>query len=319
MKLPATFARGRNRVPLSENDYATLAAEYGIEVAALKAFALVETGDGRGFRQNGDLKMLYEPHIAHRHSRGTKRAALVKAGLAHPRWGGIRYGSYSNQVKRLRAAAEIVGADAFEYASYGIGQVLGTNAEALGYKSAHHMFTEFLSGERAQLDGMLRFLKVNGLIEPLKRRDWHRVARGYNGPAYKTHNYHGRLANAYARFSGGEAVSPQSNSGVLTIGSRGDAVRALQEDLNQLVGAKLTVDGVYGRATRQAVEEAQEKLRITIDGIAGPQTLGAIKDALKPATKAEQPAPPKSAPAANSGGFWAALARILQRIFGGTS
>jgi peptidoglycan hydrolase-like protein with peptidoglycan-binding domain len=56
----------------------------------------------------------------------------------------------------------------------------------------------------------------------------------------------------------------------------------LQIALNKLVtpGPNLTVDGVYGPRTREAVEAAQKKLGITVDGWAGEITQGAIQTAL---------------------------------------
>jgi phosphatidylserine/phosphatidylglycerophosphate/cardiolipin synthase-like enzyme/outer membrane protein OmpA-like peptidoglycan-associated protein len=61
----------------------------------------------------------------------------------------------------------------------------------------------------------------------------------------------------------------------------GDAnVRWLQSALNQLIGAGLTVDGIAGNATRNAVQAFQGRNSLTPDGIANPLTVSAIRAAL---------------------------------------
>ena len=61
----------------------------------------------------------------------------------------------------------------------------------------------------------------------------------------------------------------------------GDAnVRWLQSALNQLIGAGLSVDGVAGNATRNAVRTFQGRNGLTQDGVAGPLTVAAIRAAL---------------------------------------
>lgn len=55
-------------------------------------------------------------------------------------------------------------------------------------------------------------------------------------------------------------------------GSTGEAVKALQRQLNEKRGAGLTVDGVYGTAVRNAVGTFQAHMGVTRNGIAGPLT-----------------------------------------------
>lgn len=330
----ANFARGKDTSRLSENDYATLASEYGLEVAHVKAFASVEAA-GSGFWSSGNIKLLYEGHIAWRNTNGAVRQRLVNAGLAWPNWGAVAYGKAGVSRDRLRKAIEIAGPIAYRFASYGLGQVLGTNAKSLGYRDAKAMFDAFLTGERAQLDGMLRFLKVNKLIEPLKKKQWRTVAKGYNGPSYDKHNYHGRLKDAYSKFSGGKNAPDAWDDGVLTIGDRGSAVKELQEDLIKL-GAQIEADGAFGRATAQAVKDFQRAHGLVVDGIVGRKTAPEIKDAVRiepaideamnklplpPDAQKPSPAPtpaknPKRSPRGNVGGVWGILVSILAKLTG---
>lgn len=57
-------------------------------------------------------------------------------------------------------------------------------------------------------------------------------------------------------------------------------VKWLQESLNILTDANLTVDGSYGEATRKAVTAFQQTNELTADGWAGVDTQAAIVKAL---------------------------------------
>ena len=74
-------------------------------------------------------------------------------------------------------------------------------------------------------------------------------------------------------------AAPQSQyAGVkLRLGSRGDAVRHLQRELNSH-GASLAVDGVFGSRTLGAVKNLQSSARIAVDGVVGPHTWNALAD-----------------------------------------
>ncbi|MCL6454381.1 MAG: peptidoglycan-binding protein [Alicyclobacillus sp.] len=88
----------------------------------------------------------------------------------------------------------------------------------------------------------------------------------------------------------------------LQVGSTGDAVRTLQQELKEVLGLGSTfaVDGQYGPATAAAVKSFQLQAKLTVDGIAGPQTLAALQAAVKAAEapKTTAPAQASTAPAA---------------------
>ncbi len=63
-------------------------------------------------------------------------------------------------------------------------------------------------------------------------------------------------------------------------GSKGDAVRALQENLNRLGYNCGSVDGKFGAATEKAVKLFQSDHGLTVDGIAGSLTQAALEEAL---------------------------------------
>ncbi|NJL45354.1 MAG: hypothetical protein HC922_05655 [Leptolyngbyaceae cyanobacterium SM2_3_12] len=63
---------------------------------------------------------------------------------------------------------------------------------------------------------------------------------------------------------------------MLKSGATGSAVENLQQDLAQLGIFRLPIDGVYGPATVEAVEDFQRQQGLPVDGIAGPQTRQAL-------------------------------------------
>jgi lysozyme len=62
---------------------------------------------------------------------------------------------------------------------------------------------------------------------------------------------------------------------LLRVGSSGEEVRRVQRALNRL-GARLDVDGVYGKATEAAVRGFQSSHGLGVDGIVGPVTGGTL-------------------------------------------
>lgn len=70
-------------------------------------------------------------------------------------------------------------------------------------------------------------------------------------------------------------TTPPSTSTNLRGGSRGEAVRQLQRDLNSL-GYKLAADGDFGPKTDAAVRRFQRDRGLAADGIVGPKTRAAI-------------------------------------------
>lgn len=57
------------------------------------------------------------------------------------------------------------------------------------------------------------------------------------------------------------------------MGSKGNEVKAIQEKLKERGLYKGNVDGIFGKATLEAVKKFQKQNKLTADGIAGPATL----------------------------------------------
>ena len=70
---------------------------------------------------------------------------------------------------------------------------------------------------------------------------------------------------------------------LLKNGSKGDGVSWVQSALNKL-GYKLTVDGMFGSGTEEAVKQFQTSRGLSVDGIVGKDTINKIVEQLKPVT-----------------------------------
>ena len=90
------------------------------------------------------------------------------------------------------------------------------------------------------------------------------------------------LADARARQPRETPGAPAAESEVSDVNVRPvdrrtpEYVRWLQEALNRVVGARLTVDGRSGPATRAAIRTFQQRHGLTADGVVGPQTERAL-------------------------------------------
>lgn len=70
-----------------------------------------------------------------------------------------------------------------------------------------------------------------------------------------------------------DKVADSDDDGALREGSRGTAVKTLQQKLKNLGYYKGSVDGVYGSGTIAAVKAFQTRNKLTVDGVAGTDTL----------------------------------------------
>ena len=86
-----------------------------------------------------------------------------------------------------------------------------------------------------------------------------------------THNYVKEKAASTDMVSASRAAAR-----TLKVGSRGDDVKALQANLNQLGYNAGTPNGIFGTSTKNAVISFQKTYGLSADGIAGTNTLDAI-------------------------------------------
>lgn len=249
-------------LPLDADGVDRAAALLGTGVAELWAVIGVET-TGCGFLPDRRPKILYERHVF---SRYTRR----RFDARHPDLSGRQPGGYgaggAAQYERLARAMALDPRAALLATSWGMGQVMGFNAETVGYASAEDMVREMCASESAQVEAMARFIEASGLAGALRNHDWARFAAGYNGPNYRINNYDTRLAAELQYLERG--------------GLPDLTVRAAQMHLIYLGYDPRGVDGIMGRFTRSAMNDFQRERNLHVTEHVDEHTVAALREAV---------------------------------------
>lgn len=185
----------------------SVARAKGIDPPSL--FAIVETeSNGHPFEADGTTPcFLFERHIFYRELKRRnpdKLAYAVSHDMAISSRQDGQYrdeGTSAGRMKLLLAARTIDSECANRACSWGIGQILGANAEDLGYSSATQMVESMSHGIVGQVEGMIRFITKNRLIPYLNMHDWASFALHYNGAAYRSNHYDTKMAAYYRQWA----------------------------------------------------------------------------------------------------------------------
>lgn len=255
-----------------------IAARIKVEPAAMLAVAEVESNGVAFALVDGQPQPLirWEGHYFDRRLKGAERELARAKKLASPKAGGIP--NPANQAKRwniVERAAQINRQAAMESFSIGVGQVMTSHWEKLGFDSVDEMIKLARRDVAGQIDLMARFIEQFGLADELQRLDFTAFARGYNGAGFRKNAYHTKMAKAYRRYSGDFPVSKAK--GMLRMGAKGAGVRQLQRLLER-AGYAVKVDGDFGASTRDAVRAFQRGHNVEVDGVAGPETLRLLEE-----------------------------------------
>lgn len=248
------------------------AAELGIQVEKILAFLAVETNGQVYATVYGKQEPLirWEGHYFKKFLKGDKLARAIAQKLAgaykeikNPSTQAARY-DMLERGKKIDYDAAVMSC------SWGIGQVMGSHWQKLGYASTHEFETKVRGGFEGQFDAVVAYLSAFGVIPHLKRGDWSAVARLYNGSDYAVNKYDTKMKAEYERLIKKTNVVPTS-SGMVRAGSKGPQVREVQ-NLLKLLGYNLNVDGDFGKSTQDAVKEFQIANGLEADGVVGPRT-----------------------------------------------
>jgi hypothetical protein len=186
---------------LEPKDIARAAAELGCSGAAIKAVVKVESPRG-GFNPDGTLTTLFEAHHFHRFTKG--RWTETHPRLSSRAWDRSLYArSWQGERQRYAEAAALDPISAILSTSYGMFQIMGFNHGLCGFTSGADMVNAFATGEGAQLDAFVEFIKVRGLADELRDLRWLDFALAYNGPSARVLKYDLKIAAAYSEIAGG--------------------------------------------------------------------------------------------------------------------
>lgn len=249
----------------TEAEYKASADLYQVPVPSVKTVMIVEAS-GEGFLPDGRPKILFEAYHFHLRTHGVFDASHPT--ISAPSWERARayYRGGALEYDRLAEAKGLNEKAALESASWGAGQVMGFNGESLGFPTVQ-AFVDHVQTKAGQMDVMMRYCKVNNLLDEMRRfpdpAACRAFAAGYNGSG-AVDVYGPKLEEAYAVATG----KPRDT---LRKGMHGDDVMALQ------VALGLHADGDFGPGTEAAVEAYQRNHGLFADGIAGPMTLAAIE------------------------------------------
>jgi len=242
--------------PLTSDGMAAVASSMTVSVQEVWTVLGVETS-GCGFLADRRPKILYERHVFHRLTNGR----FDDGDLSDPEPGG--YGAEgAHQYDRLAAAMQLDRVAALQSASWGLGQVLGTNFGSSGFASVDAMVQAMSDSEDAQLKGMGAFILGHRLDRALKTHDWTTFARGYNGAGFAENHYDARLRGEFQKLSTG--VLPNLD------------IRAAQLYLTFRGFHPGPIDGFVGPLTRSAIQEFQRKNSLPQTGIVDEALLAAL-------------------------------------------
>ena len=267
--------------PLSANGVQNAINTLGIDAPTLWAMLHVESL-GCGYLASRRPQILFERHIFSKLTNGVWDG--IAPGVSNPQPGG--YGpSGDSQYTRLGQAYGLnAAADppdpsvptatrtaALQSASWGLGQVLGTNATSVGFASIQDMVTSMTASEDGQLQAVVGFIQANNLQNALQQQDWTTYAEKYNGPGYAKNQYDKRLAQAYALFQDATKIP--------------DLTVRVGQLLLLLLGFNPSgVDGAIGPNTLTALHNFQSQQQL-------PLTTGIDANAVAALTAALPPAP----------------------------
>lgn len=195
--------------------YDSLAAELGIEPAAMRAVSSIEAGHSHtAFISPGSPVVNLEVPMF---KEQLQRAGLDVDSLARAVPDAFSRPSRSRYADPLlaqramyRAASAVNDTLAMLCTYWGMYQIRGSNWRLCGAESVRDFVKKMSQSEDMQHRLFANYIKNTGLYRPLQAHDWAAFARAYNGEGYAKHGYHTRLAAAYARYS--RRGTPQSTS-----------------------------------------------------------------------------------------------------------
>lgn len=199
----------KNAPAITNQQKLVLAQRLGdTNLVRINAVAKVEA-NGSGWFTTGQPKILYERHKFWKFNDDV--SAPKSTYFNYPSWGNYTTDADKNGINdsydKLLKACEYDPMAAFKAISIGAFQVLGEYHKQMGYDTPWEMLYAATNSEMAQYQLLVSHIEMNNgqrkfLALSEKPDSCREFARMYNGSAYATHNYHGKLASAVRYFKG---------------------------------------------------------------------------------------------------------------------
>jgi hypothetical protein len=211
-QLPATPTAAQPH--LTEVDYTTNARLLGCEISSIMAVAQVESGGRSGFAADNRPIIRYELHVFDSRTNGTyrdthphlSRQTLAQGNRYHTGGQATEWSLMYGAMILRNAARERRVSDAWQSASWGMFQVMGSNFAACGWGSLNQFVTDMFASEGQHLRSFIGYVQARRLGPSIVAHDWATFAAGYNGAGYAINHYDERMATAYAQISARRAA-----------------------------------------------------------------------------------------------------------------
>lgn len=195
LKAPSTNER------LDRQEFIDIGASYGVPASHLAAVTRTEAR-GKSYNADARLKILYEPHVFHRVTKGKYAGRTVKIQwgdkildfkFSYRNWKRLTYKQANdpnyfhvyklNQQERWALLVKLyeIEPKALEACSWGAWQILGENWRSLGYASAWDMVETLYKGEAENFGAFIRFCRKNNVLTALRKGQWLKFGKGYRG------------------------------------------------------------------------------------------------------------------------------------------
>lgn len=248
--------------PVSEAAFARAAQNLECDIAAIKAVAEVESR-GTGFLADSRPKILFERHKFREFTKG--RYNDSDPDISGPP------GNYQGGAKeyiRLEKAMALDPEAALMSTSWGKFQIMGFNHKVCGFTEVEGFVKAMVESADRHLEAFVRFVAGSRMDRYLRDRDWAGFAKRYNGPGFRKHNYHLKIAQTYARYAEKPlpAIPPTEPTPEMPPDFKIESVRDLQIALDTLGMPPGPIDNRMGPKTRSAIQAFQRFVNLPETG-----------------------------------------------------
>lgn len=184
---------------LTEADHIKAATILGVETAAIKAIAEVESR-GSGFLSSGKPKILFEGHWFSTFTQG--KFDQGNPTISYKKWVKNFYLGNEKEYTRLNAALALDKEAALKSTSWGKFQIMGFNYKHCGYGTVEDFVKDMHKSESFHLLAFVKLMKSMKWDVDVRAKNWAGFAKKYNGPGYKSNAYDVKLKQAYDAYSG---------------------------------------------------------------------------------------------------------------------